>query len=281
VIGALCAAGDEVVVPVPYYFDHDMWLRAEAVTPVYVATGADFVPDPDAIEAAITPRTRAVVLVTPNNPTGAEYPAAVIAAIAEIARRRGVVLILDETYREFRDGEGAPHAELARPDWRDHVVHLTSFSKSLAIPGSRVGALLAGPEIRREVAKLLDCQTICAPRPAQEAVAFGLTHLGDWMAERRAAMRARVEAGRRVFADEPGGFHLGASGAFFAYVRHPYPELDATTVARRLLAERGVLCIPGDAFGPGQSQWLRLAFGNVEADVIPEVGRRLAIGGSA
>jgi hypothetical protein len=74
VIGALCAAGDEVVVPTPYYFDHDMWLRAEAVTPVYVATGADFVPDPGAIAAAITDRTRAIVLVTPNNPTGAEYP---------------------------------------------------------------------------------------------------------------------------------------------------------------------------------------------------------------
>lgn len=280
-IGALCEAGDEVVVPTPYYFDHDMWLRAEAITPVYVRTGSDFVPDPDAIAAAITERTRAIVLVTPNNPTGAEYPASVIAAIAEVARRRGVVLILDETYREFRDGDDEPHAELARDDWRDHVVHLTSFSKSLAIPGSRVGALFAGPAIRREVAKLLDCQTICAPRPAQEAVAFGLTHLGDWMAERRAAMHARVEAGREVFADEPGGFHLGASGAFFAYVRHPFDDLDSTEVARRLLAECGVLCIPGDAFGPGQSRWLRLAFGNVEADVIPEVGRRLATGGPA
>ena len=280
-IGALCAAGDEVVVPTPYYFDHDMWLRAEAVGPVYVATGPDFIPDPEAIEAAITPRTRAIVLVTRNNPAGAEYPASVIGAIADVARRRGVVLILDETYREFREGDGSPHDELARSDWREHVVHLTSFSKSLAIPGSRVGALLAGPAIRREVAKLLDCQTICAPRPAQEAVAFGLAHLGAWMAERRDAMRDRVEAGRRVFADEPGGYHLGASGAFFAYVRHPHTDLDATEVARRLLAECGVLCIPGDAFGPGQSRWLRLAFGNVEADVIPEVGRRLAIGASA
>lgn len=279
VIGALCAAGDEVVVPTPYYFDHDMWLRAEAVTPVYVATGADFVPDPGAIAAAITDRTRAIVLVTPNNPTGAEYPSAVIAAIAEVARARGVVLVLDETYREFREGTGAPHRELAREDWRDHVVHLGSFSKSLAIPGARIGALLAGPRVRREVAKLLDCQTICAPRAAQEAVAFGLTHLTDWMAERRFAMQERVAAGRAVLADEPGGFRLGASGAFFAYVEHPFERRSATEVARRLLAEVGVLCIPGDAFGPGQTRWLRLAFGNVEADLIPEVGRRFEIGG--
>ena len=140
----------------------------------------------------------------------------------------------------------------------------------------------ARPEDRPgEVAKLLDCQTICAPRPAQEAVAFGLTHLGDWMAERRAAMRERVEAGRRVFEDEPGGFRLGASGAFFAYVRHPHADLDSTTVARRLLAEQGVLCIPGTAFGNDQERWLRLAFGNVEAEVIPEVGRRFADGGWA
>jgi len=279
-IGATCAAGDEVVVPIPYYFDHDMWLRAGALTPVYVPTGADFVPDPDAIAAAVTERTRAIVLVTPNNPTGAEYPAAVIGAIAEIARARDVLLILDETYREFREHAGPPHGELARDDWRDHVVHLASFSKSLAIPGARVGALLAGPALRREVAKLLDCQTICAPRAAQEAVAFGLTHLADWMEARRTEMHERVTAGRTVLADRPGGFRLGASGAFFAYVEHPFPDRAATEVARRLLAEVGVLCIPGEAFGPGQDRWLRLAFGNVEADLIPEVGRRFEMGGT-
>jgi len=278
-IGALCAAGDEVVVPVPYYFDHDMWLRSGAITPVYVPTGPDFVPDPEAIATAVTDRTRAIVLVTPNNPTGAEYPPAVVAAVAEVARARGVVLVLDETYREFRERSGAPHDELARADWRDHVVVLTSYSKSLAIPGARVGALLAGPAVRREVAKLLDCQTICAPRAAQEAVAFGLTHLTDWMADRRRAMHDRVAAGRRVLADRPGGFRLGASGAFFAYVEHPFTDRTATEVARRLLAEVGVLCIPGEAFGPGQDRWLRLAFGNVEADLIPEVGRRFEIGG--
>lgn len=280
-IGAVCAAGDEVVVPTPYYFDHDMWLRAGAIEPLYVATGPDFVPDPDAIAAAVTERTRAIVLVTPNNPTGAEYPPATIAAIADVARARGVLLILDETYREFREGTGAPHGELARADWRDHVVHLASFSKSLAIPGARVGALLAGPAIRREVAKLLDCQTICAPRAAQEAVVFGLEHLTDWMAERRSEMHARVTAGRRALADRPGGFRLGASGAFFAYVEHPFEDRAATEVARDLLAEVGVLCIPGEAFGPGGSRWLRLAFGNVGADLIPEVGRRFAIGGIA
>ena len=145
----------------------------------------------------------AIVVVTPNNPTGVECPPDLIDAIDGLARRHGLALILDETYREFRAAEGAPHGAFARDGWRDHLVHLTSYSKSLAIPGARVGALVAGPAIRREVAKLLDCQTICAPRLAQEAVAFGLTHLGDWMAERRAAMRARVEAGRAVFASEP------------------------------------------------------------------------------
>ena len=277
-VGATGAAGDEVVLPSPVYFDHDMWLRAGGVEPVHVPTGPGFVPDPEAIAAAVTPRTRAIVLVTPNNPTGAEYPAAVIAAVADVARRHGIALVLDETYREFREADGPPHHEFGRDDWRDTLIHLTSYSKSLAVPGARVGALVAGPAVRREVAKLLDCQTICAPRAAQEAVAFGIDHLGGWMAERRSDMQARVAAGRHALAGDPGGYHLGASGAFFAYVRHPHADLDATTVARRLLAEQGVLCIPGTAFGADQERWLRLAFGNVDAAVVPEVGRRLAEG---
>lgn len=277
-VGAVATAGDEVVVPTPCYFDHDMWLRAEGIRPVHVPTGADFLPDPEAIAAAITPRTRAIVLVTPNNPTGAEYPPAVIAAVGEVARRHGIALLIDETYREFREAAGPPHAEFARTDWRDTLIHLASYSKSLAVPGARVGALVAGPDVRREVAKLLDCQTICAPRAAQEAVAFGIEHLGGWMADRRADMRARVEAGRLALAGDPGGYHLGASGAFFAYVRHPHPELDSTTVARRLLAAQGILSIPGAAFGPDEDRWLRFAFGNVDATVLPEVGRRLGEG---
>jgi len=167
VASALAAPGDEVVLTLPYYFNHDMWLRMSGIAPVYLEPGADLLPTPEAAEALITPRTRAIVLVTPGNPSGATAPPERIAALAEVAARHDVALVLDETYRSFRDTDEPPHALFADPEWSRTVVSLHSFSKDFAIPGYRVGALVASPELGREVTKLLDCVAICAPRIGQ------------------------------------------------------------------------------------------------------------------
>ena len=124
----------------------------------------------DAIAARITARTRALVLVTPNNPTGAIYSPAFIKQCFELAKAHGFALVLDETYKDFRDDPGTPpHPLFARPDWQDTLVHLYSFSKVYALPGYRVGSLTAGAMLQAEIAKLLDCITICAPRIGQFA----------------------------------------------------------------------------------------------------------------
>ena len=102
VTSALTEPGDEVIVVVPYYFNHDMWLKLDGVRPVYLPAGPDGVPDPDRAADLFGDRTRAILLVTPGNPTGVTIPGAVIGAFADLAAERGLALVLDETYRNFR-----------------------------------------------------------------------------------------------------------------------------------------------------------------------------------
>jgi aspartate/methionine/tyrosine aminotransferase len=175
VASALAEPGDEMVVPLPVYFNHDMWLRMQGMRPVYLEPGPDLVPDPAAAAELITSRTRAIVLVTPGNPTGVTIPPPTIAAFAELARRSGIALVVDETYRSFRGTDEPAHALFADPDWADTVVSLHSFSKALG----------------REVMKLLDCVAIGAPRIGQEAAWAGLTTAAGWRAERAAELAER------------------------------------------------------------------------------------------
>ena len=281
-IGALCSPGDDVVLPTPYYFNHHMWLRACGITPVPLALSGErgMLPDPTAVERSITERTRAVVLVTPNNPCGVVYPPDLIEAVFAVAEHHGVALILDETYKDFRTTTDPPHSLFARPDWRDALVHLYSFSKMLSLAGYRAGSLMAAPHVLDAAAKLADCETIGRRRVAQEAVAFGLSEaLGPWVDHRRRAMCERVDHLDRVMAARPGGFEVVTSGAFFAYVRHPFASEGAAAVARRLAIEHNLFTIPGDAFGAGQDRYLRLAFGNVDRDGITAAVDRLAEAG--
>lgn len=128
---ALAAPGDEVVLPCPWYFNHEMTLTQLGVTCVPMRTQPPaFEPSVDDLRPLLTERTRAVVLVTPNNPTGAIYSPETIAAFADIAKERHIALVLDETYRDFLPSkQEQAHTLFQRPDWRDTIVHLFSFSK--------------------------------------------------------------------------------------------------------------------------------------------------------
>jgi len=126
-IAALCAEGDEIIVPVPWYFNHKMWLDMAGAASVPLICGDDMMPNPAKAAALITPRTRAIVLVTPNNPTGAEYPDGLINAFFDLARANGLKLIVDETYRDFHADTGAPHTLFQRDDWQDTLVQRLRF----------------------------------------------------------------------------------------------------------------------------------------------------------
>jgi aspartate/methionine/tyrosine aminotransferase len=276
-VSALAAPGDEVVLTLPYYFNHDMWLRMAGIVPVYLEPGPDMVPTPEAAQALITPRTRAIVLVTPGNPSGATAAPERIAALAEVAARHDVALILDETYRSFRDTEEPPHELFAVPDWGRTVVSLHSFSKDFAIPGYRVGALVGSPELGREVTKLLDCVAICAPRIGQEAAWAGLTAAREWRRDRAREIADRRHWFRTVMADRPGGFELLSVGGLFGWVRHPFPGRPTEDVVRRLVVELDTLVIPGTAFLPDDRGTFRVSLSNADRDALTDFAGRLEI----
>jgi aspartate/methionine/tyrosine aminotransferase len=274
VMATLAGPGARVGLPTPWYFNHAMALSMQGSVAVPIPCHArnGFVPDPAEVEALL-PGLAALVLVSPNNPTGAAYPAAVIHALAEACRRHGVWLVLDETYRDFLP-ETRPHALFSAPDWAEHVVHLYSFSKAYCLPGHRLGAVIGGGAFRAELLKALDSYQICPARPAQAALAWGVAALAEWRAGNRAVMAARADAARAAVA-QLADWRLESLGTYFAYLRIPDAAADAVAVAEALAVETGLLCLPGPFFGPGQARHLRLAFANAEPARIAEIPGRL------
>lgn len=285
-VATLAAPGDAVLLPVPWYFNHKMWLDMSGIDAVPLPCDAAMVPDPDAARARITPRTRAIVLVTPNNPTGAEYPPATIAAFARLAREHGLALLLDETYRDFHSSDDRPHDLFADPDWRDTLLHLYSFSKAYRLTGHRTGALVASPARLAEVEKILDTTTICAPQAGQRAALWGLRNLDGWLAAERAEILRRRDAARAVLSALPGWRVLGC-GAYFAYVEHPF-DTPSDALCPRLVREASLLMLPGTMFAPSPAEGgdgaatrqLRIAFANVGVEGLQVLGQRLAMLGA-
>ena len=280
-IATLAAPGDNVILPTPWYFNHKMWLDMGGVEARPLETGPDLLPDPEAAAALIDARTRAVVLVTPNNPGGVEYPAATVAAFRDLARARGVALIVDETYRDFDARDGAPHDLLADPDWDDTLIQLYSFSKAYRLTGHRVGAMLAAPARLAQVEKWLDTVTICPNGLGQRAALWGMESLGSWLAGERREILARRAAMEAGFADLPGWSLLGC-GAYFAYAAHPW-EAASDAVARALVDRASLLVLPGTMFGPPRAAGgsgraeatLRIAFANADRAGIATLFDRL------
>ena len=279
-IAMLCGEGDEVLLPTPFYFNHKMWLDMAGVAAVALPCNGDMIPDPEDAVAKITSRTRAIVLVTPNNPCGVEYPADVIIAFYEIAKSHGLALIIDETYRDFHSQSGAPHALFQQTHWDQTLVQLYSFSKAYRLTGHRVGAVVASVARMAEIEKFLDTVSICANQLGQKAALWGMLNLGDWLAGERLEILARRQAIVDNFTQlKAKGWRLLGVGAYFAYLEHPF-DMASNDVAQKLVEQVCVLALPGTMFVPeadesGKRQ-IRIAFANIDADGIVVLFDRLA-----
>ena len=274
---ALAKAGDAVILPTPWYFNHKMTLDMLGIVATPLACSAEnrFVPSVEEARHLIGPSTRAIVLVSPNNPTGATYPAAVIEAFQDLARETGTALVIDETYRDFLpDGLDRAHDLFTDARWRRTTLHLYSFSKSYAVPGHRLGAVMADAPVLAEIAKVLDCMTICPPRAAQPAIAWAVEGTRSWRSEVRETINRRAASFAEAVGASP-GWSISAMGAYFAYVRHPL-AVPSAMAAERLAVEAGVVTLPGSFFGPDQEDHLRFAFANVDERQIAKLSERLA-----
>ena len=279
---SLAGPGDEVILPTPWYFNHKMWLDMSGVTAVPLATNQDCLPDVDTAASLITDRTRAIALVSPNNPTGVEYPPQLLRDLLALTAEKGIALIVDETYRDYHSADGAPHDLFAQPNWMENFIHLYSFSKIMRLTGHRTGAVIASETRIAQIEKFLDTVTICPSQMGQIGALKGLETLAETQATERAVFDGRRTALQAEFAKGIGDWRLIASGAYFAYVEHPF-DASSHDICQRLVADQSVLILPGVFFGPTRAdggdgfaeKTCRIAFANVDETGIAEMANRL------
>ncbi|GFZ98212.1 MAG: pyridoxal phosphate-dependent aminotransferase [Rhodobacteraceae bacterium] len=279
-LAAIAGEGDEVLLPTPWYFNHKMWLDMQGVRSIPLPTDDRLLPRAETARALITERTRAIVLVSPNNPGGVEYPAETLAELYDLARQHGLKLIVDETYKDFDSRSGAPHDLLSREGHEETLIQLYSFSKAYRLTGHRVGAIVAAPSLLQEIEKFQDTVAICAPQLGQIAALWGLENLAQWVAGERDEILARGRAISEQFPKLAAkGWKLKGLGAYFAYVEHPFAE-SSDVLGRRLVHEAGVLALPGTMFMPEDdadgARHFRFAFANLDAAGITTLFDRLS-----
>jgi aminotransferase len=258
---ATCDPGDEVILHEPSYVAYVPAIVFAGGTAVHVPTRFedDFALDPAAVEAAITPRTKALFLGYPCNPTGAVLTPEIQDALAGIAVRHDLLVYSDEIYDRLAYGSYTHRAFAALPGMRDRTILMGGFSKAYAMTGWRVGWLAAPAGILEGIVKVHQYGIMSAPTVAQDAALIALVD-GEPDVER---MRAEYDRRRRLVVD---GFNaIGLEtfeplGAFYAFPRITSTGLDSETFAQRLLEEEHVAVVPGGAFGPSGEGHVRACY---------------------
>jgi aspartate/methionine/tyrosine aminotransferase len=276
-LAVLADRGDEAILIRPYYFNNLMALQMLGIKPVFVDAEADGAVDPSRVKRAITRRTRAMIVISPNNPSGAVLDPGNIEALAVLAREKGIWLIADEAYRDF--AWERPHVSpLALA--AENVAGVYSFSKSFGMAGWRLGFLHAPVEVVAQAAKAADTLHICPGLPAQLLAEEALA------AEPRypAGFREEMQRSRDLLAAALAPLHAqgrigeaASAGGFYLFL-----PLDAERarsggeVAERLVLEHAVAVVPGEAFGMERRPFLRLSYGNLRPAAMAAAAPRLA-----
>ena len=275
---AITGPGAEVILPTPYYFNHEMAVRMLNCEPVCVPTDRHFQVDPDVIAAAMTDRTAAVVTISPNNPSGTVYPEHSLRAINELCRERGIYHISDEAY-EYFVYEGQGHFSPASlDDSVRHTISLFSLSKAYGFSSWRIGYMLIPAHLREAVRKAQDTNLICPPLASQYA-AIGALRTGREYCDVNIRQLAR---NRGFVLDELTKLDcivgdVRSDGAFYAFLRliTTLPDME---IVKRLIREFRIAVMPGSAFGMKDGCYLRISYGALDEATLEEGMHRLVSG---
>jgi aminotransferase len=276
VLFAVTHPGDEVLTFGPGYFDHDYTIAMAGCSKVEVPLALRdrrFVFDLDAVERALTSKTRCVVLVCPGNPTGAVATESFVRDLCELCASRGLWLISDETY-DLLTFPPARHVSPASVSKYDRIAVLGSFSKVFAMAGWRIGYLAGSSDLVDETFKVQDAFVICAPVPGQIAVLRALSSLDDYVAEALRELTLRRDTLLGIADQWRAVTPLPGEGATF-FLSSLEPQADDVAFCEDLVRSAGVVAVPGSAFGPMGKGMIRMSFGNQPVDRLREAGRRL------
>jgi aspartate/methionine/tyrosine aminotransferase len=269
---AITAPGDEIILQTPYYFNHEMAITMASCRAVLVPTDADHQLQLDKIAAAITPKTRAIVTISPNNPTGVVYPAAALQAVNQLCRSRNIYHISDEAYEYFTYGVShfSPGAIAAS---QAYTISLYSLSKAYGFASWRIGYMVIPVALFEAVRKIQDTILIC-PAVVSQFAAIGALTAGVNYCRKQLQNIAQV---REIFTQELDRLSSYctvpvAQGAFYFFLQVP-SDRPAMAIVEQLIRDYGVAVIPGSTFGM-TGCYLRVAYGSLSADTAQEgIGR--------
>jgi aspartate/methionine/tyrosine aminotransferase len=278
VLLAISDPEDEVILPSPYYFNQEMAIKMRNCVPVAVPTDSHYQLRLDAIEAAITEKTRAIVTVSPNNPSGAVYREADLRAVNALCRERGLYHICDEAYEYFVYGQARHFSPASIAGASDYTISLYSLSKAYGFASWRVGYLVFPEHLLAALLKVQDTNLICPPLICQHA-AIGAMEVGISYCQAQlpqlAAIRAQVLQ-RLEEVREQVDF-VATEGAFYLLLKIRTPQQDLDFV-KALIEGFQVSAIPGCAFGLTDGCYLRLSYGMLNAEKVEIAITRLIAG---
>jgi aspartate/methionine/tyrosine aminotransferase len=275
---AVTDPGDEVILQTPYYFNHEMAVAMASCRPVLVATDDDYQLRIGAIREAITPRTRAVVTISPNNPTGAVYSESALSEVNLLCRAHGIHHIHDEAYEYFVYGKASHFSPGSITNAGHHTISLFSLSKSYGFASWRVGAMVIPERLLQSVRKIQDTIAICAPVISQFAAVGALQAGAAYCREKLQAIGEVRDKVLKELTALPSICEVPATGGAFYFLLRVNTELNSLQVAERLIRQHGVAVIPGTAFGLEHGCYLRIAYGALESDTATEGINRLING---
>jgi aspartate/methionine/tyrosine aminotransferase len=274
---AITSPGDEIILNVPFYFNHEMAIQMADCTSVRVATDEHYQPRLDALRAAITDRTRAIVTVTPNNPSGAVFSERALREINTLCRERGLYHIADEVYEYFTYGDARHVSSGAFPGAEAHTIAMYSLSKAYGFAGWRIGYLTYPEHLAAAMAKVQDTILVC-PTVASQVGAIAALQVGRGYCEPHVRELASIRdiVFSELSALAPRVTVPAADGAFYVLLKVD-TALDPMVIAERLIREHKVAVIPGPAFGMTDGCYFRVAYGALQKATVAEgVGRLVA-----
>ena len=272
---AITKPGDEIIIPSPFYFNQEMAVLTAGCRPVTVPVDQSYLPDLGLIESAISPRTRAIVTISPNNPTGVVYPDALLDELNKICRRHGIYHISDEAYEYFVYSSSRHYSPGSGTQSGGHTISLYSLSKAYGFAGWRIGYMAFPTHLLESLRKIQDTNVICPAIISQHAALAALLSGRGYCqpfvkklgSVRLSVLEVLSVLGDRIRVVEP-------TGAFYVLIEVPNTALSDMALARRLIEEYQVAVVPGQAFGISDRCSLRVSYGALRTnDVLNGMGR--------
>ncbi len=266
-VSTLLNPGEEIIIPTPYYFNHYMAIQIAHGKPVEVQTTKEFQLSPSLIQRSISPKTKAIISVNPNNPTGAVYKKDVIHDVVELCNDHDIFLISDETYFEFTYDDVSVESPFALNP--EKTILIGSFSKVFGISGWRLGYIVLPSELIPEFLKVEDTIGIAAPTISQLFVAYLLEKNIDLLAKHRHSLEKSRKLFIKLLTESDFFDPIVTKGAYYLFSRLQHP-LSSHEFAIKLAQKENVVIIPGTAFGENYTKYVRFSYGNATEKVILE-----------